>query len=262
MCSFLNKGGIMLLLTNVTPTFMWLDVVILVVLLIGLVIGLRKGFIDQLFSLIGIVAVIVLAVLMCKPVATALMASDKGVIFDKISSILLEKLGSWEYYTTTQVVWSDVETNKTLIATALEMLGMPKILVTFGVFNGIFRGLSAEPTTLQAQLPQQLTLYINYVIAFLILFVVLLVAVIIVKNILKKIVDLPILKQVDQFLGLLFGLLKNFAIIIAVFAVITFLSSIITPLGNFMSETVYGTSWIGHNIIKPIMELVMKYITK
>ena len=245
-----------------TATFMWVDVVICFVLFVGFFIGWKKGFVDQLFSLVGIVAVLVLAVLMCKPIANALMATDKGVIFDKISGFLTEKLGSWEHYTTTQVVWSDVETNKGLINSALEMLGLPSFLISLGIFNGIFKGFSTQPTTLQEQLPQQLTTYVNYIVAFLILFVVLFIAVMIVKSILKKIVSQPLLKQVDQFLGILFGVLKNFVIIIAVFTAITFLSSIIQPLGNFMNETVYGVSWIGQKIIKPIMELVLQYIAK
>ena len=67
-----------------TATFMWVDVVICFVLFVGFFIGWKKGFVDQLFSLVGIVAVLVLAVLMCKPIANVLMATDKGVIFDSI----------------------------------------------------------------------------------------------------------------------------------------------------------------------------------
>ena len=146
----------MLLFETVTPTFIWVDVVILVALLFGTIIGLKKGFVDQLFSLIGTVAVIGLALFLCKPIANMLMASDKGVIFDKVSAVLMEKLGGWEHYTTTQLVWSDIETNKGLINAALEMLGIPSFIVSFGIFNGIFNNFSTEPTTLQAQLPQLL----------------------------------------------------------------------------------------------------------
>lgn len=254
----------MLLFTEATQTasFTWVDIVIIAILLIGVIVGVKKGFIDQLFALVGVIAVLVAALLLCKPIANALLTSDSGVIFDRLSAFLQEKFGGWEYYTTTPIVWSDVETNKHIIDTALQMVGAPAFLIGFGVFNGLFKGFSAEATTLAEQLPQQLTALVNCAIAFVVLFIVLLIVLAVVKKFFKNIVQLPLIKQIDKFLGAVFALVKNLALIVVILTVISILSSVVAPLGNFLNEVVYGQSWIGQNVLKPIMEIVLQFIAK
>jgi len=254
----------MLLFTETVKatSFTWVDIVIIAILLIGVIVGIKKGFVDQLFALVGVVAVLVAALLLCKPIANAILTADSGVIFDKLSAFLSEKFAGWEYYTTTPIVWSDVETNKQIIDTALQMVGAPAFLIGFGVFDGLFKGFSTEPTTLAEQLPQQLTALVNYAIAFVVLFIVFLIVLAIIKKFFKNIVKLPLLKQIDRFLGAVFALAKNLAIIVVLLTVISILSSVIAPLGNFLNEVVYGQSWIGQNVLKPIMEIVLQFIAK
>ena len=254
----------MLLFTeNVQPaSFSWVDIVIALILLIGVIVGIKKGFVDQLFALVGVLAVLIASLLLCKPVANAFLTADSGVIFDKLSAFLETKFGSWEYYTTTPIVWSDIETNKSIISTALQMVGAPAFLIGFGVFDGIFKGFSAEPTTLAEQLPQQLTALVNYAIAFVVLFIVLLIVLLIVKKFFKNIVKLPLIKQIDKFLGAIFALVKNLAIIVVILTVISILSSVVPTLGDFLTNVVYGQSWIGQNLLKPIMEIVLQFIAK
>ena len=243
-------------------SFSWVDIVIAVILLIGVIIGIKKGFVDQLFALVGVVAVLVASLLLCKPVANAILTTDSGVIFDKLSAFLETKLGAWEYYTTNPIVWSDTEANKSIIATALSLLGAPAFLVGFGVFDGVFKGFSAEATTLSQQLPQQLTALVNYAIAFVILFIVLLIVLAIIKKFFKNIVKLPLIKQIDKFLGAIFALVKHLAILVVILTVLSIMSSVVPTVGNFVNEVIYGQSWIGQNVLKPIMEIVLQFIAK
>lgn len=241
-------------------TFMWLDFVIIAVLLVGVFIGVKKGFIDQLFSMLGIFAAIIGAILLCKFVANNFMATNSGAIFDKIQEFTANKLGEWEYYESISVVWSDTETNAGLINQALTMLGLPEIISNLGLFNGMFENFSAQPATLASQLPQALTLYVNYAISFVILFIVLSIAIWITKKALKKLVSLPLIAPIDKLLGIIFAVSKNLIFIIAVFVVATFISSLITPIGDFINNVVYQQSWFGQNLIKPLVSWIMSLI--
>lgn len=245
-----------------TTTLMWLDFVIIAILLVGVFIGIKKGFIDQLFSLVGIFATIIGAILLCKLVANNFMASDSGAIFNKMQEFTANKLGEWEYYESTKVVWSDVETNAGLINQALTLLGLPAIIANLGLFNGMFKGFSAEPATLASQLPQTLTLYVNYAISFVILFIILSIAILILKKTLKKLASLPLIAPIDKLLGIIFAVIKNLITIIAVFVVATFISSFITPIGDFINNVAYEQSWFGQKLIKPIVEWIMSIIVK
>lgn len=251
-----------MLLFESATTFMWLDFVIIAILLAGVFIGIKKGFINQLFSLVGVFAAIIGAILLCKLVANNFMASDSGAIFDKIQEYTANKLGAWEYYETTPVVWSDTEANAGLINQTLTMLGLPAIIASLGLFNGMFESFSVEPSTLASQLPQTLTLYVNYAISFVILFIILSIAIWIAKKTLEKLVSLPLIAPINKLLGMIFAVVKNFIIIIAVFAVATFISSFITPVGDFINNVAYGQSWFGQNLIKPLVEWVMSLIIK
>ena len=249
-----------MLLFQSENVFIWLDYIILVLLLVGVIIGLKKGFVDQLFSMIGIVAVVIGAVALCSTVANTFLSNESGAIFDNISSFVQEKLANWEYYSTTPIVWSDTATNEEIITQAITLLGIPAVFVKIGIFDGVFQKFPTTESTLESHLPKILTQYVNYAVAFIILFIIFAIVVFLLKRTLKKIVSLPIINVIDKFLGVIFGLAKNLMVIISVFVFASFLSTLITPIANFLSSVVYEKSWFGQTLIQPIVEWIISLL--
>ena len=88
----------------------WFDVAFLIVIAVFMIIGAVKGFVDQLFGLLGVFVAIYLSTSLCGSVAK-IFPDDSGAIYTKIEQIADEKLGGSEYYDM-PVNWSDVEENK------------------------------------------------------------------------------------------------------------------------------------------------------
>ncbi len=217
--------------------FNWVDYVIAGVILLGMIIGAKKGFIDQLFGILGTFGAIVGAILLCKTVG-GLMSTD-GAIFDKVSSLLSEKFGEDPIYTTAYD-WS----NTANVNQALSTLGIPAFLS--GLFTNIFASFSpgGTPAVLSEVLPLEATKLVNYAIAFIVLLIVLAVIISILKKILTNIVKIPGISTLDKFLGFVLGAAFSALILVAICLGLSALTGIITPIGNFLDNTVYS-SYIG-----------------
>ena len=70
----------------------WFDVAFLIVLAVFMIIGAVKGFVDQLFGLLGVFVAIYLSTSLCGSVAK-IFPDDSGAIYTKIEQIADEKLG-------------------------------------------------------------------------------------------------------------------------------------------------------------------------
>ncbi len=215
----------------------WVDYVIAGVILIGMIIGAKKGFIDQLFGILGTFGAIVGAILLCKTVG-GLMSTDGG-IFDKVSSMLNEKFGDAVIYTTEQD-WS----NTANINEVLSKLGIPGFLS--GLFTNIFASFSPNgtPVVLKNVLPLEVTKLVNYAIAFIVLLIVLAVIISILKKILTNIVKIPGISTLDKLLGFVLGAAFSAIILVAACLGLSALTGIFSPIGNFLDNTVYS-SYIG-----------------
>ena len=237
----------------------WFDVAFLIVLAVFMIIGAVKGFVDQLFGLLGVFVAIYLSTSLCGSVAK-IFPDDSGAIYTKIEQIADEKLGGSEYYDM-PVNWSDVEENKEKTNEVINQLGVPGFIVELGLFNGIFKNFPEGETTLREVLPQQLTQTVNNVLVFIVLFILIMIVIAILKAILKKVAKIAGLNTINRLLGMAMGGIKITAIVVCVLAVLTIVGSFVGFIGNFVSNAVFTESAIGSSILKPIVEWVLTKIS-
>lgn len=236
----------------------WFDVGFLIALAVFMIIGAIKGFVDQLFSLAGVLVTVLLSVSFCGVMAE-LFPTDSGAIYEKTVEITDEKLGDSEYYDMV-ADWSD-ESNKATVKEVIKQIGVPGIIVELGVFNWLIEEFPQGEAALKDVLPQTLTQVVNKAVAFAVLFIVISIAVLILKLTMKKIAKQPGISTINRFLGLILGGIKITSIVVCATAALTFVGSFIGFIGNFVESVVFTDSVIGEKIIKPLVEWVLTLIS-
>ncbi len=181
------------------------------VLLLFLIIGLSKGFVNQIFGLLGSIAALVLAGVLCGTVVNALNGS-LGVV-DSLAESLGSNLGNAEWLT-----WSINENN---IREACNSINLPEFIADFAVEQAA--NVGTVYSNLGELISHTLANIIVSGIAYVVLFAVLKFVIFLFKKIFEKLVTLPGLHSADKLLGSVLGLIKG---VIAVYVILFFLSII------------------------------------
>ena len=232
----------------------WVDYVMLGIVLVGIIIGAKRGFMDQLFALVGTFGAFMGAILLCKVVGK-LMGTD-GIIFDKISEFLNGKFSTdaGKLIYNQPLDWSD----KSNVDAALGIMGIPSFLS--GIFLKMFAKFSpdGQKAVLADVLPVSLTELVNCAIAFIVLLIVLAIVIAILKKVLLKAVKAPGIKTVDTLLGLILGAVFAVLLMVVVCLVATALATIIPKLLDFVNDTVYQ-SYFG-KFLQKLVEWISGFV--
>lgn len=196
-----------------------LDIIALVVLLIFLIIGIVKGFSDQILSLLGWVAAIVVAIFTCTHAAEFLSNQFPD---------LVETIQSW---------WSDVigeqfasVTDKESLRVALENSSLPAFL-----HDTIIELVGEEFTTIVYDISATLTNWTFIAVSFIIIFLLSWIVFKLIRFIFSKITNLPIVKQIDKTLGAILGIIKGLVLLLVltfIFSLFPWFNDLLTPVAE------------------------------
>lgn len=214
-----------------------IDLIVLGILIIAFFIGLARGFIGQILSLLGGIAALILSFVLCKHLA--------GFIGDKIPSLtesisgMVNKLFGLEGVVT-------AGTKEEIIAT-LQTTKIPSFLHSI-VANSI---VSSEGTL---KLTEVLTEWALVAISFVVIFILALILFAIIKKVFKALTKIKGVGAVNRILGALLMLVKAiiFCVILSlILSVFIDMNAILSPkLSN--GEEVKS---IFNSVITKIMEL-------
>lgn len=201
-----------------------MDIILLVVMALGIFIGYKKGFIRTLFSMIGMLLAIILALISYKTVVNIVI--EKTTIDEKIHSYIEAK----------------VNNNETFI-------NMPEALQEY---------VDADVIINQAQssVASKLTNFVINIGTLIILIAVFYIIITIIKVILDNVAKLPIFNIFNKLGGALIGGVKTYVIILIIFAIISLLGvigkgqQIVKMVDNsLISKKIYYTNPISKIII-------------
>ena len=184
------------------------DLVVLAVLLIALIVGLAKGFVRQIFSLLGGIAALVVAIFTCTYVAEFLSSSIPSIP-ESISAQLEGLLGLDGVLlqgTKEQIIES---LSSTKIPAFLHELVATTISESAGELN----------------LTATLTGYVMIAIAFVVVFILSLIVFAILKKIFSALTSIGVLGAIDRILGMIFSI----AVALVGLLVICIVLSLIIP---------------------------------
>lgn len=180
-----------------------LDVIIVVLGLLALLIGFKKGFMSKMVSLIGFIAIVIFSIFYASQFAGFL--KNHGLIYpgiyENISSKITEGLGDKASYT---------------VSEAIQASGFPGFLA-----NWISGAVGDVPASeIISAVSEQIAGWIMNVIAFGILFVICLIVLITLKIIIKVVRNATFVRVVDGILGAVLYLALYLVTITALFALL------------------------------------------
>lgn len=191
------------------------DIACVAVLLVFLIIGLCKGFVTQLFSLLGSIAAFILASLLCGLVVKGL--NDAFGLVDGLAATLATKMGSSEWLT-----FSISEEN---IRKACSDMMLPDFIANFAVNQTV--GMVGSYENLGEFISHSLANLIISGVTYVALFWIIKLVIFLLKKVFEKLVTLPGLHAVNKVLGCVLGLIKG---LILVYVLLFFI--LIIPSGE------------------------------
>ena len=194
------------------------DLVVLAILLIALIVGLVKGFVGQIFALLGGIAAIVVAIFTCTYVADFLTATFP-TIKESISAQVNSLLG---------IDGVLFEGAKEQILASLQQTTIPAFLHEVIADLIIQQGASLN-------LAETVTGWVITAIAFVVTFVLALIVFGIFKKIFKALTNIPAINAIDRILGMIFKVALTLAILVVIFIALslfanTFVNELLQPV--------------------------------
>lgn len=176
------------------------DLIIIAVVLLFIFLGYKKGLTGSLIKLLSFIIAIVVAFVLYKPVANAVI--ENTVIDDNIRTTLRATLG-------VEDKTKNTEEN-----------------VPSTIMDNINKEIENATDEVKANVIDQTTITIVNIGSGIVIFLAVRVILVLISLFAKILTDLPIIKQVDKLGGLAYGAIEGIVIVYAVLAVISLTSVI------------------------------------
>ncbi len=212
--------------------FIVVDLVILVILLLCIITGYKRGLAGCLVKLLSFFIAIAVAFILFKPTSAIIINSTQ--IDENIQSSIVEVFESENSQT------NEKENNSPIIEYISEK---------------IEDATEEKKKEIVNNTAQEISLKIVDVLAFIILYIVARIALIFVRVLANLIAKLPILKQCDKIGGVIYGALQGLVIIFIMLALITFISTIVNQytLLEMINQSYIGSVLNNNNILLKVI---------
>ncbi len=186
------------------------DYITILIICVCTIDGIVRGFVLSFFNLIGFVVSIYIAKTYY-PVVSKYVLSNTN-LFSRISDFVNDRV-----FTITKGI-QDFDNSETV----LNIFKLPTPIKESMIENAqTFNGANSIVNNTQGYMSSNLTTLLINLLSIFIIFIVVRFLIYILTNILNTIVKIPILKQFNTFLGLIFGVTKGILIVYIVFAILT-----------------------------------------
>lgn len=209
---------------NIFNLFGVVDVLIVGSVIAFVVVGWKTGFLLKVIKLASSLFGLIASLLLARPFSKVLDNWFGEGIYSRVEVYLLERIANGDALAT--------EEN---IREAFEGMALPKFIVDW-----IVNTVNAEETILSFvnAVTPLITSLILLLLAFVTLFFGSMLIFLLLKVLAKMITSLPIIKQVDKFLGAVFGLFKSLVLIYVLFFILGLLITVPAIndfIGDFLS---------------------------
>ena len=174
-----------------------IDVVIVATVILFAVIGWKKGFLEKVIDMASSVFGLIASILLARPFS--------NVLREWIGPSLQGNINDYLYTRLDEIGLAAANLTESNLRQALEVFSLPNFMVDWIVESVDFNQVAVS--IIDSLSPLILTLAL-LVISFITLFFGSMIVFFLLRLLAKGITSIPIIKQVDKFLGLIFGLLK------------------------------------------------------
>lgn len=212
-----------------TMKFDVISIVFVVILLIAILINIKRGFVGALIAFCAGFGSLIAAILLCKPVGTALYQTSMGSgLYDSVFSWVANLNGG--ILNTTM----DAATMETMLPEAYEAMNIPEILHQT-LTNILTPMITEEGVNLAEAISESLATYTLIIASFIVIWLVLFIVFKILGRFAKKINKVPFLGFVNRLLGGVFGLLTGTLTCFIICYCLSFFFSMNLPFGETLS---------------------------
>ncbi|XFA99467.1 CvpA family protein [Candidatus Izemoplasma sp. B36] len=201
--------------------FSIIDVVIVLTVILFLVLGWKKGFLEKVIDMASSIFGLIASILLARPFSNVLRGWFGESLESNISEYLMSR--SSEFAS---------ELTRPNLISALEGLSLPDFMVEWIADSVDYNQITVS--IIDSITPLILTLALLF-IAFITLFFGSMIVFFLLRLLARGITSIPIIKHVDKFLGLLFGLLKV-ALLISILLFVLGLVINIPAINNLIYE--------------------------
>ena len=201
--------------------FSIIDVLIVLTVILFLVLGWKKGFLEKIIDMASSIFGLIASILLARPFSNVLRGWFGESLESSISEYLMSRSGEFAS-----------ELTRPNLVSALEGLSLPDFMVEWIADSVDYNQITLS--IIDSITPLILTLALLF-IAFLTLFFGSMIVFFLLRLLAKGITSIPIIKQVDKILGLLFGLLKV-ALLISILLFVLGLVINIPAINNLIYE--------------------------
>ena len=182
--------------------------VILLIIAIFMIVGAVKGFLGQIFGFIGGLAALILAIILCRPVANIIFSNTTWM--DGLALKIADVFNL-----------PDTEVEAQNLTAALTEMNYPGFMQDSIV--KLAESMNEATVNLSIVISQTIAKFIIIALCFIALFILIRLGVLLLKGLSKALTQLPVIGTVDKILGLVLGFLKGLLLVY----VLMFLLSII-----------------------------------
>lgn len=214
-----------------------INIILLAILAISFISGMQKGFLASLLATLGFVAAWLIASSLYSTLANHFMNSSFKEALNGLDPFreLVAKLGD-----SANVVCNGAASTLNGICETLTEASVPKAMVE--AFRSNAAGASFAAVTIGECLTQTIWQSTFNVVSFVIVFAIAYAALILVVNLFNNMFRLPKLRGVDALLGGVFGVVRGYAILCLIAAVIPM---VYTALDSSVVQTLFDDSSMG-----------------
>ena len=206
-----------------------IDIVVLLIIAVSVFVGYKKGFVKTVINLLSFFVAIGIALMFYKPMAIILTENTTidDWIIEHVTSSYENK--TQELESGDAVFISEAITDKNQEAVRLEEQDVKKDINIFNLLpDNILENSSFETIKNQTKLEiaYKISELIMNLLSLIIIYIVVKVTLLVATFVLDGIMRFPILKQLNEILGMVIGAVIGFIQVYLAFAVITLISSI------------------------------------
>lgn len=213
-----------------------IDIGVILVMLLTIIIGYKKGLIKVAISFMAIVVSLIVAIIIYKPIAKQI--ANNTQIDEKIENIIYEKIKDIDFENLTE---KEKKENQIVAFTE----------------KYVDEAIKQSQDNISKYVAESLSETVLEIATFIILLVILRIALLILNVMAGMIGELPIIKQFNKSGGIIYGIVEGFFIINVVFAVLYMINPIFLN-GNIeknieksqLGKAVYKNNLIINTIIK------------
>ena len=206
-----------------------LDILIILIFVASVYTGYKKGIINVGFNLFAFIIAIIVAVILYRPI-TNIIVNNTG-IDESIEKIIIEN----------GVKEKTEENKQTGIDSFVQNYAKD---IAQGTQNAIVES-AARPIAIK----------VIAIAIMILLFIIARIILIVLKVFTNLLAKLPILKQCNEIVGLIYGILKGLIIIYAILAIVFFISTISgnATLNTIVEKTYITKIFYNHNLILDLL---------